>query len=482
MIYERSGKMDPLSVNNQNHSFRTISDSSTINLIAIDDTLDSMSTSNTVPILEQNVTQPKFLLSKIAEVIGKNMSYVIATSGNIVAQMIISTTVAKTPWNIENIIHSLEFSGGIIAIDTLGEPHIFSSIENIKTWVWNKWKNNDNTVNLKKELIVVTTFLLGLSYSAVLLDRASNHLLDDYFSIAIVQQQTGVEFLSYVLNMTFHGAIISTFEKGIKLSWKKIKNLFNQNNNSNINLEAQLINTEQDNSLQLEVVNNFFYQNLLPLFLIAPISITITWATENCISNQEFSFNKWLTDMPKVTAGVMLSLVSSLLNCMVNGQEIPFLPRMSTIKSWFGYQKNYITKDVAITNPEFANNQTTIENFHLFSEDLSSYIISDSQPSFDSSTDSSLASSDQFCSWSDQGIETDKYDFEKLQLRFKADDDSEQYFDAVEHQEVEFEALFDSQSVNSYGTFSSDSEDKNSSDSGISSEGILTNKLQLITI
>lgn len=69
-------------------------------------------------------------------------------------------------------------------------------------------KKNENNINIGWELTKVIPFLLFLSYSDVLLDRASNNILDSWISMEIIGQ-TSIEFASYVLNMTFHGAIIS---------------------------------------------------------------------------------------------------------------------------------------------------------------------------------------------------------------------------------------------------------------------------------
>lgn len=154
--------------------------------------------------------------------------------------MIISTTVDKKPWNWQNIKDSLIFSGILIGCDTAIEPFIFDSIENIENLVIDKWKNNENNINVGKEIIKVITFLLFLSYSGVILDRASNNILDSWISIEILGQTT-IEFTSYVLNMTFHGAIISRIEKVIKLGWEKVKSLFNNNIND---IENQLLNIE----------------------------------------------------------------------------------------------------------------------------------------------------------------------------------------------------------------------------------------------
>ncbi|WP_339040099.1 hypothetical protein [Spiroplasma endosymbiont of Andrena trimmerana] len=161
-------------------------------------------------------------LSKITKLLGKNITFIVALSGNITAQMIISTTVAKTPWNWQTIKDSLIFSGILIGFDTAIEPFIFGSIENIENWVIDKWKNNENNINVGKEIIKVIPFLLFLSYSGVILDRASNNILDNWISMEILGQTT-IEFTSYVLNMTFHGAIISRIEKVIKLGWEKLK-------------------------------------------------------------------------------------------------------------------------------------------------------------------------------------------------------------------------------------------------------------------
>lgn len=72
--------------------------------------------------------------------------------------------------------------------------------------------------------------------------------------------------------------------------------------------------------------------------------MVIKLGTENYITNQEFTWKKLSTDAPKVIGGITLSLVSSLLNCMVNKEGIPFLPKMTTvidtIKRWTGYKKN----------------------------------------------------------------------------------------------------------------------------------------------
>jgi len=299
-------KISPLFTGNQNPNIRRMSDDSAISLLGSSGNFSSISNSSTISIFEETAIRENKCLSKIAKFLGKNITFIGTFSGNSAAQMIISTTVAKTPWNWQTIQHSLIFSGALIGCDTAIEPFIFGAIENIEDWVIDKWKNNENNINVGKELIKVIPFLLLLSYSGVLLDKYSNNILDSWISMEILGQ-TSIEFVSYVLNMTFHGAIISRIEKVIKLGWEKVKSLFNNNIND---IENQLLNNKQNSDEN----SNFFYKNILPLFFITPISMAITWGTENYISNQEFTWKKMSTDAPKVIGGITLSLVSSLLN------------------------------------------------------------------------------------------------------------------------------------------------------------------------
>lgn len=384
-------KMEPLTFSHEN------SGDGILDLIVSD------TNSINIPILLESTAVEESYSSKVIEVLGKNLSYFIATSGNIAGQMIISTTVAQTPWSKENVVNSLLFSGWLIALDTLSEPHIFSAVAKIKNWMIDKWKNNENDINLKKELIKVSTILLALSYAGVLLDRASNSLLNNWFSVEIVEQ-TGIEFVSYVLNSTFHGAMISMLEQGIKLSWRKWKNLFNRNNND---VESQsLLENQQDSNEEIEENSNFNCKTLLQLSVITPISMFITWATEDFISNQEFSLNKMITDAPKVIGGITLSLCSSLLNCMVNKEEIPFLPTMSTIKKWCFYKndintnndletyydvysidsnKEFHTPNGSVTNEYSINNDDFQEEFYnVYSTDSSEEQLSENSSIFDS--------------------------------------------------------------------------------------------------
>ncbi|WP_338975300.1 hypothetical protein [Spiroplasma endosymbiont of Monopis laevigella] len=266
-------KMSPLFTGNQNPNIRRMSDDSAISLLGSSGDFSSISNSSTISIFEETAIKENKYLSKITKLLGKNITFIVALSGNITAQMIISTTVAKTPWNWQTIKDSLIFSGILIGCDTAIEPFIFDSIENIENWVIDKWKNNENNINVGKEIIKVIPFLLFLSYSGVILDRASNNILDSWISMEILGQTT-IEFTSYVLNMTFHGAIISRIEKVIKLGWEKVKSLFNNNIND---IENQLLNSEQNSDEN----SNFFYKNILPLFFITPISMAITWGTEN---------------------------------------------------------------------------------------------------------------------------------------------------------------------------------------------------------
>ncbi|WP_425380818.1 hypothetical protein [Spiroplasma endosymbiont of Polydrusus pterygomalis] len=121
--------MSPLFANIENANYRRMSTDSTVNLI------NNSLTSSIISLFEETTTAETSYSSKLITVLGKNFSYLIATAGNITAQMIISTTVANTPWSKENIIHSLLFSGGLIALDTLSEPHIFSALAKIKNWI-----------------------------------------------------------------------------------------------------------------------------------------------------------------------------------------------------------------------------------------------------------------------------------------------------------------------------------------------------------
>lgn len=433
--------MSPLFVNVENANRRRMSVDSTANLINNDLTSSIISISS-----EETTTVETSYSSKLMPVLGKNFSYLIATVGNITAQMIISTTVAKTPWSKENIINSLLFNGGLIALDTLSEPHIFSALAKIKNWMIAKWKNNENDITLKKELMKVTTVLLALSYSGVLLDRASNHLLDNWFSVEIIEQ-TGVEFLNYFLNSTFYAAIISTLEKGIKLSWGKLKNLFSHDNN--INIESEPLHDEQNINVATEENNNFFCQKFFPLCLITPVSVFITWSTEEFISNQEFTFKKMVTDAPKVTAGIILSLGSSLINCMVNKEEIPFLPKISTIKKWFCYQQNNDTVEEQITG----NLVTSSEQEDIMQTSPPLLIATAPSPcSISEPTDSCSISSEEFKTpieeWGsrEQLIKSCSTDSEEFQTSFEESDNS----DNEEQLPKNDSNLFNSKVVNNY--------------------------------
>ncbi|WP_342217818.1 hypothetical protein [Spiroplasma endosymbiont of Amphimallon solstitiale] len=63
----------------------------------------SISNSSTISIFEETAIRENKYLSKITKLLGKNITFIVALSGNITAQMIISTTVAKTPWNWQTI-------------------------------------------------------------------------------------------------------------------------------------------------------------------------------------------------------------------------------------------------------------------------------------------------------------------------------------------------------------------------------------------
>ncbi len=434
-------KMSPLFTGNQNLNIRRMSDDSAISLLASSGDFSSISNSSTISIFEETAIRENKYLSKITKLLGKNITFIVALSGNITAQMIISTTVAKTPWNWQTIKDSLIFSGILIGFDTAIEPFIFGSIENIENWVIDKWKNNENNINVGKEIIKVIPFLLFLSYSGVILDRASNNILDNWISMEILGQTT-IEFTSYVLNMTFHGAIISRIEKVIKLGWEKVKRLFNNNIND---IENQLLNSEQNSDEN----SNFFYKNILPLFFITPISMAITWGTENYISNQEFTWKKLSTDAPKIMGGITLSLVSSLLNCMVNKEGIPFLPKLSTvidtIKRWTGYQQNNGNIEQSVTSCQSSINDSCLVD--VFSE---------------------LESIEEFSSIIGQLCNEEEWNF-------KNDEEKEIFFDAVEEQK-KVDSNFGSTTKprNNYGTFNNYCEPTNFLDNGISSSILKT--------
>lgn len=469
-------KMCPFLVNVQDSNLHTMSADSTVNLINND------LTNSITPILEETASVEKSYSSKVIEVLGKNFSYFIATAGNITAQMLISTTVARTPWSKQNILNSLLFSGWLIALDTLSEPHIFSALAKIKKWIIDKRKKNENDINFKKELMKVTTVLLALSYSGVLLDRASNHRLDNWFSVKIFEQ-TSIEFLSYILNSTFHGIIISILEKGVKLSWGKFKNLFSHDNN--IDVENQRLDSDKNINVGTEENSNFFCQDFLSLCLITPVSMFITWATEDFISNQEFTLNKMLTDAPKVTGGIILSLSSSLINYMVNKEGIPFLPRMSTIKKWCCYEKNDIIEEEekrsSITNSDQDISETPSS---LIIESSPCYSISDP---IDVPIKTCSVNLDS-CSTSSEELQTvieilgneQQYNFEKSKLYFTDNDSNEIYFDTFEEQETKTDIKFNTQLVNDYRTLKNGSNDTNCSNSGISSSDFEINSQQLL--
>ena len=450
-------KMFPIFICNQNINIRRMSDDSTIiNLLGTNNndfssmSSSSTSSSNTIFIFEETVVKEKTCLSKIIEFLGKNISFFVAVAGNITAQMIISSTIAKTPWSKENIINSLKFNGILIASDTLIEPCIFCSIENIENWIIDKWRNNDNNINIWCELIKVISVLLLLSYSGVLLDRASNNLLNNWISMEILGQ-TSIEFASYLLNMTFYGAIISRLEKVIKLGWKKIKNLFNNNDIDDI--ENQLLNSEQN--------SDFFCENILPLFFITPISMVITWGSENYISNQEFTWKKMLIDAPKTIAGTTLSLISSLFNCMINKERIPFLPKTSTvintIKKWTGCEQNNDIIEQSVTSFQPSINCPCLVNIP-----------------------NSLESLEKFPNVIEQLDRKEEYSFKKSQLFFESDEESEMYFDAIKNQKIDNNFVFSIKSKKKYGTFNDYCKTTNFLDSGISSSTIKTEFEELL--
>lgn len=468
-------KMSPFLVNIQDSNLDTMSADSIDNLIN-----DDLTTSIT-PILEETANVEKSYSSKVIEVLGKNFSYLIATGGNITAQMIVSTTVAKTPWSKKNVIHSLLFSGWFIALDTLSEPYIFGKLAKIKNWMRDKLKNNENDINFKKELMKVTTVLLALSYSGVLLDKASNHHLDNWFSVKIFEQ-TSIEFLSYILNSILYGAIISVLEKWVKLSWGKFKNLFSHDNN--IDVEVQPLASDQNINVGTKENSNFFCQDFLTLCLITPVSMFITWATEDFISNQEFTLNKMLTDAPKVTGGIILSLTSSLINYMVNKEGIPFLPRMSTIKKWCGYEKNDILEEEVTRSLVTTSNQDISEiPSSLVIESSPCHSISDpidiATKTCSVNLDSCSTSSEEFQTAIELLGNEEQYNFEKSKLFFTDDDINEIYYDTFEEQETKTAIKFNTQLVNNYGTFKNGANDTNSSDSGISSSDFEINSQQL---
>lgn len=443
-------KMFPIFIGNQNLNMRRMSDDSTISLLGTNNDFSSMSSSSTIFIFEETVVREKNCLSKIIEFLGKNISFFVAVAGNITAQMIISTTIAKTPWSKEKIINSLKFNGILIASDTLIEPCIFCSIENIENWVIDKWRNNENNINIWSELIKVIPVLLLLSYSGVLLDKASNNLWNNWISMEILGQ-TSIEFASYVLNMTFYGAIISRLEKVIKLGWRKIKNLFN--NNTIDDIENQLLNSEQN--------SDFFCKNILPLFFITTISIAITWGNENYISNQEFTWKKLLTDAPKTIAGITLSLSSSLFNCMINKEGIPFLPKkstvISTIKRWTGCEQNNNIIEQSVTLCQPSINCPCLVDIPIL-----------------------LESFEKFPNVIEQLDRKEEYSFKKSQLSFESDEESEIYFDAIEKQKVDNNFVFSIKSKNKYGTFNDYCKTTNFLDSGISSSTIKTESEELL--
>lgn len=92
-------KMSPLFTGNQNPNIRRMSDDSVISLLGSNGDFSSISNSSIRSIFEETAIRENKYLSKITKLLGKNITFIVALSGNITAQMIISTTVAKTPLN-----------------------------------------------------------------------------------------------------------------------------------------------------------------------------------------------------------------------------------------------------------------------------------------------------------------------------------------------------------------------------------------------
>lgn len=302
----------------------------------------------------------------------KNFSFLVATSGNVMAQMIVSTTIAKTPWNFINIVNSMKYSIGMITLEVMFEGGVFNAINRLKKFITSKWKREETDINGKKELLKVFLVLTPLDYFNVLLDKASNNCFTTFLSAEILKSTT-INLLTSLVSMFLYAEMILTVAEGIKIGWKNFQNWRNKTANSEIT--PLLINNSENITAKLAKKSFFSKKNIRILSLFFPTAVLTTWISESFISDQSLTISDFLIEMPNVILGISIFLISSLLNYMVNGEKIPFL-NIKKIKCYikryinFENNNNYLqqtpisTVVVAANSIDIENNNTVIVDIH----------------------------------------------------------------------------------------------------------------------
>lgn len=169
-------------------------------------------------------------------------------------------------------------------------------------------------------MFLVTTAIIIFSTVSVILDKLSNSKIINFFNLDNLKTigtyavfTLGIEFLDSL--------IIETLEKTIN----KIKDkCLNNNQYQYQDLESSISNQTEDH-----IINKISYKSLfltLPFFVI---TTGLTWFNESFNNDTNINFEKFLDDFPSLLLYNLSPVIFSLINCMVNGKELPLVSLFS---------------------------------------------------------------------------------------------------------------------------------------------------------
>lgn len=247
----------------------------------------------------------------------------ISSTGQTIFQSLISMKVAQTPLTLNNLKTSFLYNMGIVLLETFLEPLKFRWINDIKSWIYSKFIPQQHTEITKYKfglsLSLVTTASIIFSAVSVILDKLSNSKIINFFNLDNLKTigtytvfTLGIEFLDSL--------IIETLVETIN----KIKDNCLNNQYQYQDLESSISNQTEDH-----IINKISYKSL---FLTLPFFVTttgLTWFNESFNNDTNINFEKFLDDFPNLLLYNLSPVIFSLINCMVNGKELPLVSLFS---------------------------------------------------------------------------------------------------------------------------------------------------------
>ncbi|WP_375318292.1 hypothetical protein [Spiroplasma endosymbiont of Virgichneumon dumeticola] len=308
------------------------------------------------------------MIEEMIEQLKKTGVFAMSSFAQTILQSLISMRVAQTKWSWNNFKTSCKYSVGITMSETFLESKKFQWISNIKSWIYSKSNQHYQTevTNLQFGISMFgyTATSIFQSYCSVLLDKLSNNKFETFFDLDILESTVTDLFFTIAIEI-FEEKIIEILKENIK-KFETNKNEINDLNDSKSQdiesdsikqEELENISTSSDSGeeaklLDVETKKVSHKSLLLTLPLSFLISTTFTWLNESFNNRADINIKKLLTDSPYLLLYNLDSLLYSLVNCIVNGDELPL----------FSLFKN-CTKNNSITdNADFTEVVTQIND------------------------------------------------------------------------------------------------------------------------